>query len=305
MHFEMEELVPIVGRLAEEYTSFESTSIPYEKAEQLMEAVLYCIHEAEMPQGTENVYAPEAGKETHGHLPVSEKKLSARQAYQKGKSCVEQKTKQALELYHEILAGFVSCGNHCLHETFTEGLPEFFRWYDVKFNPQNAIITLDYPVLKDISGLTGIDKIYEFLKCICLEQKFLQRFPEEYVVEILEHYAQRVSGSSYTGQELVENICEIVLGTVLPHILLRKPLSDLSFREEEYVKLQEIFSQAELPGLQQLLADAAKAFLQTYDGGSGQENIENEWLEYMLRPVQGAAVRFKNAADYGTLRSLI
>ena len=45
MDYEMEELVPIVGKLAEKYTSHESTSITYEKAEQLMGAVLYCIHE--------------------------------------------------------------------------------------------------------------------------------------------------------------------------------------------------------------------------------------------------------------------
>ncbi len=43
--YRMEELIPIVGRLAEKYTGFESSSITYEKAGQLMEAVLYCIHE--------------------------------------------------------------------------------------------------------------------------------------------------------------------------------------------------------------------------------------------------------------------
>ena len=42
MDYEMEELVPIVGKLAEKYTANESTSITYEKAEQLMGAVLYC-----------------------------------------------------------------------------------------------------------------------------------------------------------------------------------------------------------------------------------------------------------------------
>ena len=41
----MEELVPIVGKLAEKYTAHESTSIAYEKAEQLMGTVLYRIHE--------------------------------------------------------------------------------------------------------------------------------------------------------------------------------------------------------------------------------------------------------------------
>ena len=48
MKYEMEELVPIVAKLAEGFTSKESTSITYERAQQFMEAVLYCIHEGEM-----------------------------------------------------------------------------------------------------------------------------------------------------------------------------------------------------------------------------------------------------------------
>ena len=47
MDYGMSELVPIVGKLAEKYTGHEHTSISYEKAEQLMEAVLYCICETE------------------------------------------------------------------------------------------------------------------------------------------------------------------------------------------------------------------------------------------------------------------
>ena len=45
--FEMEELLPIVAQLAEQYAGYESTSVTYERAELLMEAVIYCIHEYE------------------------------------------------------------------------------------------------------------------------------------------------------------------------------------------------------------------------------------------------------------------
>lgn len=76
---------------------------------------------------------------------------------------------------------------HCgLYETFAKGIPEFFKWYDVKFAPQNTILTLDYPVLKDLSGETGIDRIYEYIKCLHLEQTFLRKFPEAYVMEMLD-----------------------------------------------------------------------------------------------------------------------
>ena len=43
MEYEMEELLPIVAQLSEQYTRGESTSVTYEKARQFMEAVLYCM----------------------------------------------------------------------------------------------------------------------------------------------------------------------------------------------------------------------------------------------------------------------
>ncbi|MCI9596320.1 MAG: hypothetical protein HFE75_03300 [Firmicutes bacterium] len=38
MDYELEELLPLVNRLAEKYMGLASTSLSYEKAEQLMEA---------------------------------------------------------------------------------------------------------------------------------------------------------------------------------------------------------------------------------------------------------------------------
>lgn len=45
MDYQMEELLPIVSELAQKYTGYESTSITYEKAQSLMEAVLFCLSE--------------------------------------------------------------------------------------------------------------------------------------------------------------------------------------------------------------------------------------------------------------------
>lgn len=198
--YEMEELVPVVGRLAREYTGLDSTSVTYEKAEQLMGAVLYCIHEVEG-----------SGKGT----AVLVKGMSAGEAYEAGFTCVKEKVKEALELYHEILPEFDSYGNRCLEETFLKGIPEFFKWYDVRFAPQNTILTLDYPVLEDLSGMEGIDRIFGFLECIRLEQQFLRRFAREDVRSALETYDCHY-------ENMVENICEMFLGTVARRLLGEK-----------------------------------------------------------------------------------
>ena len=91
VEYEMEELAPVVGWLANKYTSGESTSISYEKAQQLMEAVLYCIQEISLFESNDLALAD---------------KMSARQAYEIGAALVEKKVRKALDLYHELLPEF-------------------------------------------------------------------------------------------------------------------------------------------------------------------------------------------------------
>lgn len=47
MKYDLAELLPIVESLSRKYTRNESSSISYAAAQQLMEAVIYCIREME------------------------------------------------------------------------------------------------------------------------------------------------------------------------------------------------------------------------------------------------------------------
>lgn len=217
-HCKMNELLPIVAKLAEQYTAGESTSVTYEKAEQLMGAVLYCIQEGE--NSGQDEFNPdssmhEAGTAEYGDNSMCEvdsakscdiisvQDQTAQQAYEEGVVCVKKKVKEALDLYNELLMRFDSYGNHCLHDTFVKGMPEFFKWYDIKYAPQDTILTLDYPVLRDLTAYSGIDRIYEYLRCIQSEQDFLSGFPREYVVEALLRY-------NPLYEDMIDNVCEAV-----------------------------------------------------------------------------------------------
>ena len=116
---------------------------------------------------------------------------------------MEQKVRDALQLYNQIVETFEHYENQCLYDTFAKGLPEFFKWYDIWYKPQDTIVTLDYPVRKNLSGYTGIDKIYEYLVCIWKEQKFLNSFPKAYVLDLLSRHNNQY-------QDMIENIGEIV-----------------------------------------------------------------------------------------------
>ena len=277
MDYEIEELVPIVGKLAEKYTSHESKSITYEKAEQLMGAVLYCIHEL---------------WESSGNAPSLNEKIPAQRAYEIGAEYVEKKTEEALDLYNRILPEFCHYENKCLYDTFVKGIPEFFKWYDIQFEPQNTILTLDYPILKDISEYTGIDKIFEFIKSIGLEQKFLKLFPAGYVINIL-------SKDNRNWKESMDNICEIVFIHVIGHIMLGKSLTVIELEENDYFYMQEMFEQTALEDIKKHLEAALEIFIKNY-----YEN-DRELLNYLSGAISGIVVRLKNAADNKVLGNII
>ena len=277
MDYEMEELVPIVGKLAEKYTSHESTSITYEKAEQLMGAVLYCIHEL---------------WESSGNAPSLNKKLSAQRAYEMGAAYVREKTGKALDLYNRILPEFCHYENKCLYDTFVKGIPEFFKWYDIQFEPQNTILTLDYPVLKDISGYAGIDKIFEYIKCIGLEQKFLKSFPAGYVTNILFKIDRN-------WKESMDNICETVFTYVTGHILTGKSLVEFELEQTDYLYMQELFIQVALGDIKKRLESALEIIIKNY------YEDDRELLNYLSSAIGGIVVRLKNAADNKVLDSMI
>lgn len=276
MKYKMEELVPIVAKLAEGYTAGESTSITYEKAQRLMEAVLYSIHEGEW-------------EEQFSLIENSE--LSPEKAYDIGAKCVEKKTKYTLSLYNEVMVHFYSYENECLYDTVAKGLPEFFKWYDLKYEPQNTILTLDYPVLIDNPEHTGIDKIYDYVLCIQLEQKFLNRFSHEYVVEVLSKY-----NSEY--KLAIDNICEIILMNLIFHILVGKDIENMEFDLPEYKRMQEMIQKEDSYTLHEKLKSAINIIIQKY-----YEN-DLQLMEYLSYAIDSISVRLKLAADNENLADI-
>lgn len=274
--YEIEKLVPIVARLAESYTSKESTSITFDQAQHLMEAVMYCIRECE---------------QAAAFSLASEEEISAEIMYEEGIRLVEEKVKDTLIRYNEMMTFFFCYENKCLSDTVEKGLPEFFKWYDCRFDPQNTILTLDYPVLFDLSQYTGIDRIYNYVLCIQSEQIFLKKFPRELIIRILSRY-----NKDY--RLMIDNLCEVVLTNVIVHILSGKNISDLKFSEEEYERIQMEIQGTNLSDLRIRMKHAIEAFVR--DFYESDENMK----KYLCKAIDNISVRIKNAADYGNIRSI-
>lgn len=186
--YTMEELLPIVGELAEKYTSKESSSITYERAMQLMEAVIYCIAHFE---SRENLLRAQV-------LPP------AKEAYQIGYEGVIKKVKEAQDKYNRLLVFFDDFGNRNYRDTVEKALPGFFLYYNPRFAPTDNIITMDYPMFGLDMSLEGIDMIAEYIDAIWEEQKYLLKLPRNYVIGELRIFHSRYEEEFFNLKEVVD-----------------------------------------------------------------------------------------------------
>ncbi len=221
IEYTMEELLPLVEKLTFQFTSGDSSSVTYETARMLMEAILYCIEEYE--------------REGNAFSVRSENKQEAAYVYKLGYEAVREKVYKAKALYENILKDFKDFGLRNLKETFLDGMPAFFIHYDPKFKPQDHLLTLDYPTVGTNDNLKGIDAIYQYLCNIKLENDFLQVFAPENVARRLERLMPDYQEAYY------DNICDAVLLTVIGCYTADRSIGELDLREEDMSAMREYF----------------------------------------------------------------
>ncbi len=235
LNYPMEEVMQVVSELAGKYTGCDHSSVTYEKAQMLMGAVMYCVREYEQQKSN----------------ALLTKNVSVKEAYRYGREIVLDKRKKLQELYNELILDFRDYGSVCLHDTIRQGIPAFLERYDDRYAPQETLLTLDYPILVDYGALSGVSRVLNYVQCICLEQKFLQKMDEGYVIKILRAYQRDYA-----------------------YMMLDKPLQEIGFGKEELASLEDILAEKTK---EQISAFAFKAMEQL----TGKYYDDNDLLLYL------------------------
>jgi hypothetical protein len=287
-NIKMEELIPIVAELTEKYTSKDSTSITYETAKQLMNGVIYCINE--VYQSEEDEIDLGETKQDEGNKALS-KNEDAKCLYRYGYQLVIEKVKTAKSIYERIFENFNAFGNRGYYDTIIKGMPAFFMYYDAKFNPMDHILTLDYPILKPIDHLEGIDAIYQYLKYIELEQKFLHGFPEDLVIDLLKRYH-----SDY--ENLFINISSIVLRNMIVYLIIGKKRPLFQFEDSDYAIIKEYVNRLSRSDLEK---DMLKFIYYIIEH---QYKGDHKLFEYLKEDADDFSVELINAVENNCLNTV-
>ena len=275
---EQEELLSLVAELTDLYTSRESTSITYERARILMDAVLYCIEEARKEDFTQGTLATMG----QGNLKTQ---------YECGYQLVIEKVKKISAFYNKLIPHFCSYGNRCYYDTIVKGMPEFFIRYGARFSPQDHLLTLDYPLLQSFPSLLGVDLIEQYLFCIGLEQSFLYQIGEATIRELMGHY-------DYEFEEVICNVCSPILRYKIILELLGKEQQTLALRQDGLRKVEEISLNTSAGELLLLFRKLLKTIIEKeYQG-------QEELYRYLSLDLQDFVIEVQNAAKYHSLKAL-
>lgn len=276
MDYEMEEILPLVSELAQKYGGYESTSVTYEKAQMLMGAVLYCLEEYHNAQT----------------VGLVTKNIGIREQYKEGARLLYEKAENIQKVFHELSFYFEDYGVECLRDTVQKGIPQFLKWYDVKYNPQETIITLDYPLLFDYHSLSGADAVYRYILGIQAEQRFLGGFDKGYVVSVLEKYNPQY-------KYMIENICEVILGNTIGHVFIKKPLDQVDFQWEDYLQFEKLFEGKTVGDIEKMTENVIREITKKFF-----ENDMDVIFEYLCCGIRNIAVRLEAAKRFHNFQKI-
>ena len=260
---------------AGKYNSIDSTSMPIEKAQDLLASLMYTIC----------LVAAEEG--------ITMEELLQRDFHEvikAGQELLDYKRKTGLEKWEKLCLTAPQIGNVYYVSTI-KSLGDFFKNYEIYYAAHEIPCSIDYSLLKPIpDDLQGISFIEEYIRRISIENSLVVSFPFEAVIEVL----HRVT-ADYKEDYL--NLCEPVLISAIGRIILGHDLSRLDISEEDVEKLRHSFLMK--------TKDEIKAFLSDMVDILGREKgIAENLPEYFKEEIESLAIRIDLALKSGSLTNI-
>ena len=284
---DLEQIMPIVAKLADKYTSKESSSVSYEVAAMLTEAVVYTVEEC---FDRENVSEVGTNAKAESLIAQNFETRDLSVFYEKGKDIICRKVYEAKDLYEKIIENFQDYGCVNYRDTILKGFPAFLTKYDYKFQPQNHILSLDYPVLVQNEDLTGIDLILQYLKGVYIEAEFLKKFSATAVQQCVMESAAGELPQAFL-KYYMGNICEVVLWRAVCCAIADEPVQELSLEQGDWKDIRFFFEGDSMEKAGRKIEAIIKMLVQRL--GNAEESLAII-SEYLCKISHEYAVRMMN-----------
>lgn len=212
------QIMAMLGEAISQYTKYESSSVRTETAQGILQSLLYSIDYYLMKLSS------------LGQSMEAIQQINMAEIYKQGLELVKCDLQLAQQLLQEVQNTRLPVSLIAYNDTIDKSFSEFFQSYDVKFDAHNTAASIDYPLLFDDFGRTGIDYIKRYLEHLKLENELCRRFNPEDINLLLKGYGRKYR-LDYT-QPLI-NISELLLKNALCSVLIGRRADILTINQDD------------------------------------------------------------------------
>ncbi len=213
----------LLAHRTECYTAGNSTSVPVELAQDLLQSICLIL---------------EIDPENWNLHPQSVRALlqkSSEELWQEGVHKVEQKVEYGKKLWHAACLTAVKIPNLSYCDTL-KSIGFFWKKYHYLFFAHQIPCDIDYQLCLPVNEtLRGIDYVNEYLHHILLENELINQFLVPDVIDLLGHFCQ-----DYRG--LLINLYEPVATNAIGLTLVRENPMQLNISEHERQQIAQLLS---------------------------------------------------------------
>lgn len=271
-----ERLLPLLAEQTRRYTGGESSSVPAETARLLLDSLLYCLGLSQPP-------SPARARTILSGDPWAE--------LQQGQARIRERMAYGQRLWQALRDSPRPVSNLALEDTLA-GIAAFWKHYDPTLFAREIPCSIDYPLARPVSErLGGVDYVNRWLEHLAVELQFLDAFPPEQVIPVLERSCPDWEG-------LLVNLFEPAAANALGKALLGLSAPPLGFTEEERAALSVRLEQETPNRLRRLFRAAGEEL-------AGRLGMDAPFSRaYLGDWAEGLAVRAAAVRDRGGLAGI-
>ncbi|MGF7144688.1 hypothetical protein HNQ56_003120 [Anaerotaenia torta] len=214
-------LIHLMTKEVERYTNAESSSIPVEKAQELLQSITYQI-------GSYLKTIPDM----QNKLDLL-KQEAPEVLFYRGMKLVTEAREEALQLLTKLQKKNRRWDSIAYEDTVYHGLPEFFHDYDIEYGAHEIPGSIDYPLMCTMRDYLGVEYVHEYLKRLTIEDNILSRFSGEAVRHLIDSYDPE-------ARHLLVNLCELATINAIGCVLLGRELREPLLSRREIGELTEL-----------------------------------------------------------------
>lgn len=248
----------ILKSLIRKYTKGESTSVTVEKAEKLIIGIWYTI----------DAYMNSLDNVELALKVLKEEDMSY--IYEQGKIVLENDLVYTENLYEKVLKNQIYTDLIAYKDTIS-GIANFFKLYDLEFEPDENAADIDYPLAFDDWNVAGVYYIKNYLWNLYVENEVCSKFNNNIIEKILKSYGD-IYKIDY--RDLLINVFEMTINNAVFSILCNN--SSLEISKKDFEKLNNNLKNINKEEVKTLISLTINKIIKDYD-------LEEYEINYLKR----------------------